>query len=165
MFIHIPTSFFFHKHLHVPPIKNRSFRRETDNKMSTTRALSTLVVAFLSCSSMALKTRQSEVPADLVERGLEAIGINTNTTNVRNVRISGSQFRTKSIITTIALDGMDSTVVPYGSQTITYSYEEDGLKQRIDKVAGLGSTYILLVPFGQTLTMYPSSLGICTTRT
>ena len=108
--------------------------------MSTALILSTLIVISLTFSSVALSLRQHEVPDDLMERGLNAIGIDANTTRVRNVRISGSQFRTKSMITTIALDGMDSTVVPYGHQTITYSYEEGGLKQRIDRVAGLGST-------------------------
>jgi hypothetical protein len=130
----------------VRSIETRAPYVETYSKMLTTRALSALIVASLPLSSIALTIRQSEVPGDLVERGLRAIGINSNTTGVRNVRISGSQFRTKSIITTIALDGMDSTVVPYGSQTITYSYEEGGPKQRIDKVAGLGSTYISLIP-------------------
>ena len=114
-------------------------RSITPNKMLSTRALSALVVGFLSSSSLALRTSQFAVPTDLVQRGLAAIGINSNTSDVRNVRISGSQFRTKSIVTTIALDGMDQTVVPYGSQTITYSYETGSLKQRIDKVSGLGS--------------------------
>ncbi|KAI4681600.1 hypothetical protein J4E81_009960 [Alternaria sp. BMP 2799] len=66
--------------------------------------------------------------------------------DVRNVRIGGSQFRTKSIVTTIALDGMDQTVVPYGSQTITYSYETGSLKQRIDKVSGLGTLWMFARP-------------------
>lgn len=121
--------------------------------MLATRAFSALVVGFLSFSSLALRTRQSEVPTDLVQRGLAAIGINSNTSDVRNVRISGSQFRTKSIVTTIALDGMDQTVVPYGSQTITYSYETGSLKQRIDKVSGLGSRSSLLIPFDGKLTL------------
>jgi hypothetical protein len=112
--------------------------------MLTTQAFSTVWLAALESSSLALNVRQSEVPGDLVERRLQVVGINTNTTDVRNVRISDSQFRTKSIITTMALDSMDSTVVPYGSLNITYSYEEGGLKQRIDEVAGLGSTHIHL---------------------
>ncbi|KAH8633344.1 hypothetical protein IG631_11978 [Alternaria alternata] len=106
--------------------------------MSTALILTTLIAISLTFSSVALSLRQHEVPDDLMERGLKAIGIDANTTRVRNVRISGSQFRTKSMITTIALDGMDSTVVPYGNQTITYSYGEGGLKQRIDRFAGLG---------------------------
>ncbi|KAI4923034.1 uncharacterized protein J4E92_007785 [Alternaria infectoria] len=114
--------------------------------MLATRAFSALVVGFLSSSSLALRTRQSEVPTDLVQRGLAAIGINSNTSDVRNVRIGGSQFRTKSIVTTIALDGMDQTVVPYGSQTITYSYETGSLKQRIDKVSGLGTLWMFARP-------------------
>jgi hypothetical protein len=133
--------------------------------MLTARVVPTLMLASLPFKSVALNVRQSETPRDLVERGLEAIGINSNTTSVRNVRISGSQLRTKSIITTIALDGMDSTVVPHGSQTITYSYEEGGLKQRVDRVVGLGRSWILLVPSSQMLIVYRSTLGLCTTST
>ncbi|KAI5379465.1 hypothetical protein J4E82_001982 [Alternaria postmessia] len=114
--------------------------------MSTALILSTLIVISLTFSSVALSLRQHEVPDDLMERGLNAIGIDANTTRVRNVRISGSQFRTKSMITTIALDGMDSTVVPYGNQTITYSYGEGGLKQRIDRFAGLGTLWVFARP-------------------
>ncbi|KAH6866456.1 hypothetical protein BKA58DRAFT_412605 [Alternaria rosae] len=114
--------------------------------MLVTRAFSALVVGFLSSSSLALRTSQSEVPTDIVQRGLAAIGINSTTSDMRNVRISGSQFRTKSIVTTIALDGMDQTVVPYGSQTITYSYETGNLKQRIDKASGLGTLWMFARP-------------------
>ncbi|KAB2100513.1 hypothetical protein AG0111_0g11620 [Alternaria gaisen] len=98
--------------------------------MSTALILSTLIVISLTFSSVALSLRQHEVPDDLMERGLKAIGIDANTTRVRNVRISGSQFRTKSMITTIALDGMDSTVVPYGylaAYMITDSHKWDPL--------------------------------------
>lgn len=118
----------FIDHLIVHCLEYYSFRQEAYIKMSTALIIPTLIVISLTFSSVALSLRQHEVPDDLMERGLNAIGIDANTTRVRNVRISGSQFRTKSMITTIALDGMDSTVVPYGNQTITYSYGEGGLK-------------------------------------
>ncbi|KAH6638391.1 hypothetical protein C7974DRAFT_451764 [Boeremia exigua] len=87
-----------------------------------------------------------QVPGDTLTRFLSAIGIQSNSSHVRNIKVSGSQFRTRSIITTISLDTMDQTAVPYGSQVITYSYEKDCLKQRIDKIAGLGTLWVFARP-------------------
>lgn len=105
-----------------------------------------LIAACLPFSSLALKADQFEVPIDIVERGLEAIGIRINSTDVRNIRISGNQFRTRSIMATLSLDTMDAVAVPYGSHTSTYSYIEGGLKHRIDQVSGLGSIWMVARP-------------------
>ncbi|CBX98081.1 hypothetical protein IAQ61_010184 [Plenodomus lingam] len=113
--------------------------------MFITRAFSALLVASLPLSSLALDTGRPEIPADLLERSLAAIGIKSDTV-VRNVRISGNHFRTKSIMVTISLDSMDQSVVTRGSQTLTFSYEEPGLKQRIDKLATFGTVWFFARP-------------------
>ncbi|KAH9878303.1 hypothetical protein J1614_003520 [Plenodomus biglobosus] len=105
--------------------------------MLTTGALLALIAACLPSTSLALTANQPKVPIDIVERGLEAIGIRVNTTDVKNIRFSGNQFRTRSIMATLSLDTMDAVAVPYGSHTSTYSYIEGGLKQRIDQVSAI----------------------------
>lgn len=100
-----------------------------------------LLSALLMGSLVSAAPQKGEIPADIMERAMAAIGIRSNITEVRNLRISGTQLRTKSIGTCIALDTMDCTVVPYGSMDITYSYEASSLLQRVDKVAGLGSKF------------------------
>ncbi|KAH9881117.1 hypothetical protein J1614_001611, partial [Plenodomus biglobosus] len=87
---------------------------------------------------VSLQSRQNEPPADLLDRALVATGLASNTSNIQNIRIGGSHFRTRSIALTLSLNSMDRVVVPYGTHTMTYDYSGSSLMQRIDKIDGLG---------------------------
>jgi hypothetical protein len=71
------------------------------------RTIFTLLLACYSLKAVASTSRRLETTEEILERSLAGIGLQPNNSEVRNVKISGSQHRTRSIITTIALDTMD----------------------------------------------------------
>ncbi|KAH9866215.1 hypothetical protein J1614_008781, partial [Plenodomus biglobosus] len=99
-------------------------------------------VSLFSLQLVAAAPQQNGPQNDLVDRALAAMGLQSNTSNIKTVRVSGSQLRVRSVGTSVTMDTMDSVVIPYGSQAFTYDYSGNDLIQRIDRVAGLGALWL-----------------------
>ncbi|KAL0930640.1 metallo-beta-lactamase superfamily protein [Colletotrichum truncatum] len=78
-------------------------------------------------------------PTTLLSQGINALGGDASISSIRTLSYTGSTIlRGKTLMLGISVKGVDNAAVTSGQQTITYSFDEQHVKQRIDKVAALG---------------------------
>ncbi|KAH7124881.1 hypothetical protein B0J13DRAFT_598944 [Dactylonectria estremocensis] len=89
----------------------------------------------------------STAASKLLAQGIEALGGFSQLSQVSGVSyVGGDIFRTKGVMQTYSLGGMDVPVAATGSQNVTFSYDGNDLRQRIDVRHKLGSYWTFARP-------------------
>ncbi|KAK6216994.1 hypothetical protein QIS74_07108 [Colletotrichum tabaci] len=71
-------------------------------------------------------------PRALLEQGIEALGGAVNIAQVHGVTYSGSKsYRTKTLMQSFSLDGVDRGVSVLGTQDVSFSFDGPQIKQRL----------------------------------
>ncbi|WKT54478.1 Metallo-beta-lactamase [Fusarium oxysporum f. sp. vasinfectum] len=86
-------------------------------------------------------------PESLINQGISALGGLDSISALNNVRYAGETIlRTKGLMLSISVEGLDQAVVAAGRQNVTFSYDQPHVKQRIHKVAQLGAAFTFARP-------------------
>ncbi|KAH9225404.1 hypothetical protein K456DRAFT_1731948 [Colletotrichum gloeosporioides 23] len=80
-----------------------------------------------------------EDPAALLARGIEALGGQDVIDSISSLSYYGETIlRARTLMMGISLTGVDNAAVTAGRQNVTFSFDGNNVRQRIDKVAALG---------------------------
>ncbi|KAH7116419.1 hypothetical protein EDB81DRAFT_668834 [Dactylonectria macrodidyma] len=86
-------------------------------------------------------------PEPLINQGISALGGLNSISAIKNVRyIGNSILRSKGLMLSISVHGLDQATIAAGRQNVTFSFEQPHVKQRIDTIAQLGATWTFSRP-------------------
>ncbi|UPK92077.1 hypothetical protein LCI18_003012 [Fusarium solani-melongenae] len=107
-----------------------------------------LALAVLAHSALGTPpSRPAALSNDTIARGITALGGLKNLASVQTVAYIGERtYRTRSLPETYSLTGVDTFVSNAGSQNISFSFEGDDIKQRIDRSHELSAFYYFARP-------------------
>ncbi|KAF9878639.1 hypothetical protein CkaCkLH20_04131 [Colletotrichum karsti] len=109
--------------------------------MSTRLSLHLLAVVG-SALGHRLPVRQNgttQDPSALLDLGIEALGGNEAISSIQSLTYVGETIlRERTLMLAISVSGVDNAAVTAGRQNVSFSYGQEQIQQRIDKVASLG---------------------------